>query len=161
MIFTKSLEYQDIVKNIDIANDVITIIGCESCVRVSGSGGEHKMRELALSLKNDGYNVKDGFLVPSSCTPRVLFAKLSKDVNTVISLACGAGTANVMRCFPQCKVIEATKNIGLMVDNTDKDILKVTMPYKDFEDELGKEYETHTRIKKASDDALLISGVVK
>ena len=161
MIFTKALKYEDIIKNIDIDNDVITIIGCETCVRVAGSGGEEKMKELAMKLRSEGYNVKDGFMVPSSCTPKVLYAQLSKDVNTIISMACSAGTSNVIRCFPEYKVIETTENIGLMITDTDKNIIKVTMPYESHEDELGMEYECCTGNKKDNNYGLLVLEVEK
>lgn len=161
MIFTKALKYEDIKKNIDKDNDVITIVGCETCVRVAGSGGEEKMKELAMSLRGEGYNVKDGFMVPTACNPKLFYAKLSKDVNTVISLACNAGFSNMERIFEECKIIEAIEDVGLMVTDTDKRIIKITMPYKNSEDKIGKEYETITGNKKDSDKGLPIMEVEK
>lgn len=159
MIFTKALKYEDITKNIDKDNDIITMIGCETCVRVAGSGGQEKMRELAMKLRNDGYNVKDGYMVPSACTPKVYFAKLDEDVNTIISLACSAGNFNLERIYPDYKVIATIKDIGLMVTDTDKNIIKVTMPYADSENEIGKEYETITGNRNDNDSGLPIMEV--
>ncbi|WP_461204981.1 hypothetical protein [Clostridium sp. DL1XJH146] len=161
MIFTKALDYEDIKVNLNKEEDIITIIGCETCVRVAGSGGQEKMKELALQLRKDGYNVKDGFMVPSACTPKVLFAKLSKDVNTIISLACGAGTANIGRSFEGYKIIESVEDIGLMVTDTKKEIIKITMPFKKDSCEVGKEYEVITGNKNDSDNGLPIMEVVK
>lgn len=139
MIFTKALPYNDIKRNLN-KDDVITIIGCESCVRASGCGGEEKMKELALKLRKDGYNVVDGYMVPSSCTPKVLFAKLGKNVNTIISLACSAGMSNIKRFYSNYKIVKTTTDIGLMVTDSDMKVLRVTMPYQGYENEQGKEY---------------------
>ncbi|QNK39917.1 hypothetical protein [Caproicibacter fermentans] len=139
MIFTKALPYNDIKRKLD-KSDVITIIGCESCVRASGCGGEEKMQELALKLRKDGYNVVDGYMVPSSCTPKLLFAKLGKNINTIISLACSAGLSNIKRYYSNYKIVETTTDIGLMVTDSDQKILKVTMPYQEHKNERGNEY---------------------
>lgn len=155
MIFTKALPYNEIKEKLSKTNDVITVIGCQSCVRASGCGGEKKMKELALSLRQNGYNVKDGFSVLASCTPKVLFVKLDSEVNTILSLSCSAGTANVKRCFPKHKVVETTAAIGLMLADSDKKILKVTMSYQDYPDEKGKEYGLCTGEKMDSNNNLL------
>lgn len=139
MIFTKALPYDTIKQNLK-KDDVITIIGCQTCVRTSGSGGEERMRKLALRLRKDGFNVIDGFMVPTACTPKVLFAKLKPNVNTIISLACSAGLSNVQRYFSNYKIVETTEDVGLMVTDSDKKVLKVTMPYQGYQKEEGKEY---------------------
>lgn len=161
MIFTKALKYEDIKKNLDKDSDIITIIGCETCVRVAGSGGQEKMKELAINLRNEGYNVLDGFMVPSACTPKIFLAKLNKDVNTIISLACCAGTSNLERCYSGYKIIETTEDIGLMVTDTDKEIIKVTMPYENHKDEIGNEYDFYTGNKRTSGNELLKVEVEK
>jgi hypothetical protein len=157
MIFTKALPYQEIKEHLD-KNDLITIIGCESCVRTSGSGGEAKMKELALKLRKDGYHVIDGFMVPSACTPKVLYAKLGKNINTIISLACSAGTANMQRCFANYKIVETTVDIGLMVSNSEQKVIKVTMPYQEHRNEQGKEYEIYTGKKMDSNKLLVMEA---
>ncbi len=156
MIFTKALEYEDIRKNIDKDNDVITIIGCETCVRVAGSGGQEKMKELAMQLMSDGYNVKDGFMVPTACTPKIFLAKLGRDVNTILSLACEAGSANLERSYPEYKVVQTIKDVGLMVADTDKEVLKVTMPYKGSENETGREFKAFIGDRNENDNSLPI-----
>ncbi len=156
MIFTKALEYEDIRKNIDKDNDVITIIGCETCVRVAGSGGQERMKELAIKLMSDGYNVKDGFMVPTACTPKIFLAKLGRDVNTILSLACEAGSANIERSYPEYKIIQTIKDVGLMVADTDKEVLKVTLPYKGSENEVGKEFKVFTGQRNENDNSLPI-----
>ncbi|MBF9018399.1 MULTISPECIES: hypothetical protein [unclassified Oceanispirochaeta] len=156
MIFAKALKYEDIIKNLDRENDVISMLGCETCVRVAGCGGRKAMKELALKLREDGFNVKEGFLVPTACNPKITFAKLDKEINTVVSMACSAGGSNIKRLFPECKLIESSEDVGLMVSDTDKKVLKITKPFKKFEHETGFEYETLTGIKLESNDNLPI-----
>jgi hypothetical protein len=144
MIFTKTLEYEDIRKNLDKDNDVITMIGCETCVRVAGSGGQERMKDLALQLRSDGYNVKDGFMVPTACTPKIFLATIGRDVNTILSLACEAGSANLERSYPECKLVKTIKDVGLMITDTDKEVLQVTLPYEGNDNEAGKEFQLFT-----------------
>ena len=156
MIFTKPLKYEDITKNLDKENDIISLLGCETCVRVAGSGGQEVMKKLALKLREDGFNVKDGFLVPTACNPKIMFVKLDKDINTIVSLSCSAGSSNIIRTYPEYKLVQTSVDTGLMVTDTDKNIIKITMPYEDFNNEEGFEYETVTGKKTESNDNLPI-----
>lgn len=154
MIFTKALKYEDITKNLDRENDVISMLGCETCVRVAGTGSREAMKKLALKLREDGFNIKDGFLVPTACNPKLCFAKLSTDINTIVSMSCSAGSSNMMRLFPECKLVEVSEDAGLMITDTDKKIIKITMPYQKFKNEKGFEYEAFTGKKLAENDNL-------
>ena len=156
MIFTKPLKYEDITKNLDKENDIISLLGCETCVRVAGSGGQEVMKKLALKLREDGFNVKDGFLVPTACNPKIMFVKLDKDINTIVSLSCSAGSSNITRAYPEYKLVQTSVDAGLMVTDTDKNIIKITMPYEGFNDEAGFEYETVTGKKTEGNDNLPI-----
>ncbi len=141
MIFSNSLEYEELTSQLDRNSDVITIIGCNTCIRVSGAGGPDKMRELALKLREDGYNVKDGIMLPIACMePYLVIVELSPEVNTVVSLACTAGVSNIRRNYPHIKVVETVDNIGLIVADTNKGIVKIAMPYERHSYKLGEEY---------------------
>lgn len=141
MIFSNSLDYEAITNQLDKENDVITIIGCNTCIRVSGAGGPDKMKALALQLKKDGYNVKDGFMLPIACMePYLATAKLAHEVNTIVVLACTAGVSNIKRNYPHLKVVETVDNIGLIVADTNKGVLKIAMPYEKHQHKLGEEY---------------------
>lgn len=141
MIFSNSLEYEELTSGLNKDEDVITIVGCNTCIRVSGGGGPDKMRELALKLRKDGYNVKDGFMLPYACMePYILTMKFANDVNTVVALTCTAGASNIRRNFPNMKVVETVDNIGLIITDTNKGVVKVAMPYEKHKDKLGAEY---------------------
>jgi len=144
MIFTRNIDIEDIKKELDKENDVIAIIGCETCVRVSGAGGDKKMRELARQLRDDGYKVKEGFMIPTACTPHIFLIKPEKSVNTILSLACSAGTSNLEREFPNYRIVGTTEDIGLMVHDTHTETLTITMAYDGHEDEIGNTYEAST-----------------
>lgn len=160
MIFTKAMEYEEIKKDLN-KDDTVTIVGCSMCARLSGSGGEEKMKELALKLREDGYDVKDGYMLAMVCSPKALYVKPNKGGTTLISLSCSAGTSNIKRYFADQKIIEATKDIGLAVTDTDKKITKVTLPYESCKEDDGKEYKLHTGEKMDSDDNLLTEEVKK
>mgnify|MGYP000892627333 CR=1 FL=1 len=142
MIMTKSLKYEDITGRLEKNKDIITIIGCNTCIRVGGAGGPEKMKELAMRLRKDGYKVKDGFMLPDACMePYLATVKLSPEVNTVICLSCTAGSANVRRNYPGLKVIDTVDDIGLMIGDANKGVLKLQNPYKKYEHLKGNEYE--------------------
>jgi len=161
MIFTKAIKYENIVEKLEKESDVITIIGCETCARVSGVSNDKNIVSLAKKLTKDGYNVEGGYLVPAACTPKVLFAKLDSKVNTIISFACGAGTSNIIRTFEDLKVIPVSEDIGLMIEDSSKHILKVTVPYENHEDEYGKEYVVFTGEKAEKDTNLSFGEACK
>lgn len=140
MIFTKARKYDEIVGQLD-KSDVITIISCSSCARVSGTGGEGPMQDLAIKLRKDGFNVYSGYTINTVCTPKVIQAKIDKKVNTLISMACSAGTLNIEGMFAGYKVVEATIDVGLMAADNKKKIIKVAMPYESCKDTKGKEFE--------------------
>lgn len=141
MIFSNSLKYEELTSQLDKDNDVITIVGCNTCIRVSGAGGPDKMKELALKLRKDGYNVKDGFMLPIACMePYLATLKLAQQTNTIVVLACTAGVSNIRRNYPHLKVVETVDNIGLIVADTNKGVVKVAMPYKNHKHKLGEEY---------------------
>lgn len=143
MVFTKSRAYDEIVAQLD-KSDVIQIISCSSCARTAGTGGEMAMKELALRLQEDGFDVSGGYTINTVCTPKVLQAKAARGVNTLISMACTAGTTNVNRLFDGFKVVETTIDVGLMsADNTSKTV-RIEMPYESSGDKKGNEYSMFT-----------------
>jgi hypothetical protein len=158
MIFTQVVRYEDILDKLDKETDVISLIGCETCVRVAGSGGQVRLKELALQLRQDGYTVKDGFMVPSACTPKLGFAKVGSDINTILSVACNAGTSNIRRFFPGCKVVETTVDVGLMIEDAKKETLQITMPYDTHKEEFGHTFETFTGVRKDSGNTMSSKG---
>jgi uncharacterized membrane protein len=140
MIFTKARSYDEILGQLD-KNDVITIISCSSCARTSGTGGEDPMRNLAIKLREDGFNVHDGYVINTVCTPKVFQAKIDRKVNTLISMACSAGTSNMIRIFSDYKVVETTNDVGLMTADNKEGTVKVEMPYESCKDTKGKKFE--------------------
>lgn len=144
MIFTKSLPYESILQELN-KDDVIAIISCNNCVRVAGTGGAEKMKELAFRLRNDGYNVKNGFLITKACPqPYMGTVRLSPLVDKVIVLACNAGWSTANRVFPDMKIVCTTEDVGLLITDTDKGVVKLAMTFDKFKDQIGKEFEIGT-----------------
>jgi len=145
MIFSKIEPYEEIVKKLDKKEDKIAIISCNTCARTCGNGGLNKLNELGLRLIRDGYYVTDEAVVLYACSePMLREAKLDLEANTIIVLSCSAGWSCFTRNFPDKKVLKVTEDIGLVLTDTDKEIFKVVMPYKNYESEMGKEYRVNT-----------------
>ena len=144
MIFTKSMDYETITNELS-KDDTIAVVSCNNCVRVCGTGGEKKMKELSLRLREDGYNVKEGFLVTKACPqPYLGTVKLSPLVNKVIVLACTAGWSTANRVFKNRQVVRSLTDVGLLITDTDKGVVKVAKAFDGFEDLVGKEFEIGT-----------------
>jgi len=144
VIFTKQREYEAITSELS-KDDTIALVSCNNCVRVAGTGGEEKMKELALRLRENGYNVRDGFLLTKACPqPYMGTVQLSPLVDTVIVLACTAGWSTANRVFPNRKVIRSLKDVGLLITDTDKGVVKIARAFGGYEDLKGKEFEIGT-----------------
>jgi len=145
MIFSKIEPYEEIIKKLDKKEDKIAIISCNTCSRTCGNGGINKLNELGLRLIQNGYYVTDEAIILYACSEPILReAKLDLEANTIIVLSCSAGWASLTRNFPDKKVLQVTEDIGLVMTDTDKEIFKVVMPYKNHESEKGKEYRINT-----------------
>ena len=145
MIFSKIVPYEEIIKKLDKKDDKMAIISCNTCARTCGNGGISKLNELGLRLIRDGYYVTDEAVILYVCSePMLREAKLDLEANTIIVLSCSAGWASLTRNFPDKKVLQVTEDIGLVMTDTDKEIFKVIMPYKNHESEMGKEYRINT-----------------
>ena len=144
MVLTESLPYEAITEQLS-KDDRISIVSCNNCVRVAGTGGEQKMKELASRLREDGYRVEDGFLITKACPqPYMGAVQLGPRVDTVVVLACYAGWSNAKRRFPGLKVVRTTEDIGLLITDTEKGVVKLAKVFDKYKDRLGKEFEIGT-----------------
>jgi hypothetical protein len=144
MVLTKLLPYNAITGELS-KNDTISIISCNNCVRACGTGGEEKMKALAFKLRQDAYNVKDGFLITKACPqPYMGAVQLNPMVDTVIVLACYAGWSNAKRRFPGLKVIRTMEDVGILIADTEKGVVKLAKAFDKFKDQVGKEFEIGT-----------------
>lgn len=115
---TRSVKYEVIRDQLDKKNDIISLVSCNTCVRLAKTGGEEKMRILAMKLREDGYNVKDGFLITLPCWDSCLEnVKLHPCVNTVVLLACSCAYSSMKTLFSNCKVIQAVIDRGMIVED--------------------------------------------
>ena len=145
MIFSKIEPYEEIIKKLDKKEDKIAIISCNTCARTCGNGGLNKLNELGLRLIRDGYYVTDEAVVLYACSePMLREAKLDLEANTIIVLSCSAGWSCFTRNFPDKKVLKVTEDIGLVMTDTDNEIFKIVMPYKNHESKMGREYRINT-----------------
>jgi len=116
MIGTRATKYDKIKGQLE-PGDNITIISCNTCVRLATTGGEEKMKELALKLRGEGFNVIDGFLITYPCDDSYYEnIRLSPNVNTIIMLSCSSGYANAQYHYPDVKIIQAVENRGVVIN---------------------------------------------
>lgn len=112
---TKAVKYEKL-KEMLKKEDVISIISCNTCVRLSETGGEIKMEELAVKLRNDGFNVRDGFLITMPCQDKYMDSvTITPDIDTLVMLACTSGCANAHMYFPNKKIIYALEDRGMII----------------------------------------------
>ena len=145
MIFAKIEPYEEIINKLDKKEDRIAIISCNTCARTCGNGGLNKLNELGLRLIRDGYNITDEVVILYACSEPILReSKLDLEANTIIVLSCSAGWSCFTRNFPDKKVLKVTEDIGLVMTDSDKEIFKIVLPYKNHESKLGREYRINT-----------------
>jgi hypothetical protein len=115
---TRAVKYKVIAGQLDKNKDIISLISCNTCVRLAKTGGAKKMKELALQLRADGYQVRDGFLITLPCWDHCLEnVTLHSIVNTVIVVGCSCACANIAVRFPGLKIVPAVLDRGTVVED--------------------------------------------
>jgi len=113
MIVGRTKPVEEIASSIGHFKNVL-IVGCGSCVTVCLSGGDKEARALARDLANSDYYGGDP---PSlrvetfqrQCERDLLdaYLQIHKDVDAILSLACGAGVQTLSDVFDPVPVIPA------------------------------------------------------
>ncbi|MDD2680401.1 MAG: hypothetical protein PHO03_06355 [Candidatus Omnitrophica bacterium] len=113
MIITKSRDYKDIVKNLK-KSDKVSIISCNSCAKICGTGGEKNMEKMKSKLEKDGFKVVSLTLIAVPCNVDMVESS-KKEVlgNKIVCIACDAAIHNLKKIFPKKKIIEALYTVGL------------------------------------------------
>jgi len=94
-------------------SDKISIVSCNNCARMCGTGGKEGLREMKKKLEENGYKAVDDFVFSPVCD-RDLDKKVIKPKgNVILMLACEAGLRNVERLFKSKRVVSALDTIGL------------------------------------------------
>ena len=115
---TRALKYEAIAEQIQKDLDIVSVISCNTCVRLAKTGGTDKMKQLALRLKSDGYNVRDGFLITLPCWDYNLKnISIHPSVTSVIVLGCSCACANIANHFPTVRIIPAVIDRGTVVED--------------------------------------------
>ncbi len=94
-------------------DDKISIISCNECARLCGTGGKIGLEELKKNLADNGFNVVDEFLFAPMCDRDQVKRQVNPKGNVIIVLACDSGVFNVKNIFKDKKVIEALDTVGL------------------------------------------------
>jgi len=115
---TRAVKHETITEQLDKNKDVLSLISCNTCVRLAKTGGADKMKQMALKLREEGYQVRDGFLITMPCWDHCLNnVALHPGVNTVIVMGCSCACANIAVKFPGLKVIPTVLDRGTLVED--------------------------------------------
>ena len=113
MIITETIPFGMIKAELK-KNDKISIVSCNQCARLCGTGGKEGLKEMKEDLKKEGYTTADEFVFAPVCD-KDLDKKILKKIkgNVILVLACDAGVLNLKTMFKNKKVIAALNTHGL------------------------------------------------
>jgi hypothetical protein len=115
---TRAVKYEVIAGQLDKDKDIVSLVSCNTCVRLGKTGGAEKMKQLALKLREEGYQIRDGFLITFPCWDHCLEnVSLQPSVNAVVVLGCSCGCANIATRFPGLKIVPAVMDRGTVVED--------------------------------------------
>ena len=106
-------------------NDKISIVSCNDCSRLCGTGGKKGLEEMKKVLEDSGYNVVDTFLLAPVCDKDLDKRIVKPQGNVVLVLACDSGYHNINILFKDKKVIPALDTIGLGAFDEKGDIFMI------------------------------------
>ena len=113
---TRPKKHAQITNSLESESDIISVVSCNTCTRLSNTGGEKKLKMLVKRLRKDGYNVMDAFLITMPCVDSYIEnLRINSSVNTLVMLACSCGCANTKIHFPKKKVVPALDDRGTQV----------------------------------------------
>lgn len=94
-------------------DDKISIIACNMCARMCGTGGKEGLEEIKEKLKKAEYNIVDEFLLAPVCDRGALKKITKPKGNVIVVLACDSGASSVKELFKNKKAIIALNTHGL------------------------------------------------
>ena len=113
MIVTETRTFGLITSELD-KGERISIISCNKCPRICGTGGDEVVKHLKERFENKGFEVADTFVLAPACNETVAKQLIKNPQgDTLVVLACAAGNATVKRLFPDKKVVTALNTIGI------------------------------------------------
>ena len=94
--------------------DKISIVSCNKCPRICGTGGDEVVKHLKSHLEEKGFKVADTFVLAPACNETVAKQLIKNPQgDTLLVLACAAGNATVKRLFNDKKVVTALNTVGI------------------------------------------------
>ncbi len=106
-------------------DDKISLVGCNMCARMCGTGGKEALNEMKGKLKDNGYNVISEFLFAPVCDRGMIKKIIKTNGNTILVLACDSGVSGLKEFFRGKKIIPALNTHGLGAFDEDGNIFMV------------------------------------
>lgn len=119
----RTMTYEEL-KGLIGKNDRIAVWSCDTCAKAShGFGGDESMRDLAATLRADGFDVRKEELMTASCYYDGIRARKEQwiasgeydDVDVIIPLACQEARVAMSQLFPDKKIVDDSRTAGLGV----------------------------------------------
>ncbi|MCK4327921.1 MAG: hypothetical protein KAW41_05660 [Candidatus Diapherotrites archaeon] len=93
--------------------DEVSVVSCNQCARLCGTGGKEGLDEMKEKLGEGGYGACDEFLFAPVCDESLCRKILKPKGSVILVLACEAGVSSIKRVFKTKKVISALNTTGL------------------------------------------------
>ena len=96
-------------------SDRISLVVCNTCAKMCGTGGKKGLDEIEEDLKKTGYNVVDSFLSILVCNKNIIKKTIKPKGNIILVLACDAGVYCIKKLCRGKTVIAVLDTVGLGV----------------------------------------------
>lgn len=119
----RTMTYEDL-KGLIGKDDRIAVWSCDTCAKAShGFGGDESMKELASTLRADGFDVRKEELMTASCYYDGIRARKEQwiasgeydDIDIIVPLACQEARVAMAQLFPDKRIIDDSRTAGLGV----------------------------------------------
>lgn len=119
----RTMTYQELKDSLD-KDDRIAVWSCDTCAKgCHGFGGEESLKELASSLRADGFAVRKEELMVASCYYDGIRARKEQwiasgeydEIDVIIPLACQEAREAMNGLFPGKRIIDDSRTAGLGV----------------------------------------------
>jgi hypothetical protein len=139
IISLRTMSYEELKERIT-PEDKVVVWSCNNCVKFCDKmGGRQAMNDLADKLERDGINVVRRELIGMACVLDLVHLRsieeatreAFEEATVVIPLTCEDGVDNLRHVFPDKKILEVPKTVGLGVLSTEWHALRLTVPFEE------------------------------
>ncbi len=94
-------------------DEEVSIVSCNHCAKLCGTGGKQGLKEMKERLEGEEYTVCDEFVLAPACDKNTSKKIVKPGKSVVLALTCDAGVAIMKQLFKDNKVAPALDTVGL------------------------------------------------